>query len=177
MNSILEKKINRRSNHRIVAGVILVLFGIATLLQRWLDIGNYIVLLLGLAMLGWGSVSHRSGWIIPGGVLSGIGLGILAMQGPWQIPVAVQNGVFPALFCPGLVPDHPPDRPVHLHPVVGAHPGWDHGPDRQRHPAHKWGPPLDGSQPALCRHPHRDWADSAGVSGQTEAKRLTRDYY
>jgi hypothetical protein len=101
MNSILEKKINRRSNHRIVAGVILVLFGIATLLQRWLDIGNYIVLLLGLAMLGWGSVSHRSGWIIPGGVLSGIGLGILAMQGPWQIPVAVQNGVFLLCFALG----------------------------------------------------------------------------
>ena len=101
MDPILEKKINHRRNHRIAAGVILVLFGLATLLQRWLDIGNYIVLLLGLAMLVWGSVSHRSGWIIPGGVLSGIGLGILAMQGPWQIPVAVQNGVFLLCFALG----------------------------------------------------------------------------
>ena len=96
-----ENKINRRRNHRIVAGVILVLFGLATLLQRWLDIGNYIVIVLGAGMLVWGSVTHRSGWIIPGGVLSGIGLGILAMQGPWQIPIADQNGVFLLCFAMG----------------------------------------------------------------------------
>ena len=96
-----ENKINRRRNHRIVAGVILVLFGLATLLQRWLDIGNYIVIVLGVGMLVWGSISHRSGWIIPGGVLSGIGLGILAMQGPWQIPIADQNGVFLLCFAMG----------------------------------------------------------------------------
>ena len=101
MDPILEKKINRRRNHRIAAGVILVLFGIATLLQRWLDIGNYIVIVLGVGMLVWGSVSHRSSWIIPGGVLSGIGLGILAMQGPWQIPIADQNGVFLLCFALG----------------------------------------------------------------------------
>jgi hypothetical protein len=53
MDPISEKIIDRRRNHRIAAGVILVLFGMATLLQRWLDIGNYIVLLLGLAMLVW----------------------------------------------------------------------------------------------------------------------------
>jgi uncharacterized membrane protein HdeD (DUF308 family) len=96
-----ENKINRRRNHRIVAGVILVLFGLATLLQRWLDIGNYIVIVLGVGMLVWGSVTHRSGWIIPGGVLSGIGLGILAMQGPWHFPVADQNGVFLLCFALG----------------------------------------------------------------------------
>ena len=63
----------------------------ATLLQRWLDIGNYGVLLLGLGMLGWGSVSRRTGWIIPGGVLSGIGLGILAMESPWRLPIETRT--------------------------------------------------------------------------------------
>jgi hypothetical protein len=96
-----ENKSNRLHNGRIVAGVILVLVGAATLLQRWLDIGNYIVLLLGLGFLIWGSVSHKTGLIIPGGVLSGIGLGILAMQGPWQFPVADQNGVFLLCFALG----------------------------------------------------------------------------
>jgi hypothetical protein len=61
MNTNLEKKIDIRRNHRFAAGVILILFGLATLLQRWLDIGNYIVLLLGLGMLAWGSVSRRTG--------------------------------------------------------------------------------------------------------------------
>ena len=96
-----EKKINRRHNSRIAAGVILIVFGAATLLQRWLDIGNYIVLLLGFGMLIWGSVSHRTGWIIPGGVLTGIGLGVLAMQGPWQFPVADQSGIFLVCFAMG----------------------------------------------------------------------------
>jgi len=97
----IEKKIDNRRNHRIAAGVILILFGAASLLQRWVDIGNYIVLLLGLGMLAWGSVTHRTGWIIPGGVLSGIGLGIQAMEGRWIFPLVNQNGVFLICFALG----------------------------------------------------------------------------
>jgi hypothetical protein len=101
MDTNFEKKINNRRSHRIVGGVILILFGMATLLQRWFDIGNYVVLLLGLGMLGWGSVSRRTGWIIPGGVLTGIGLGILAMEGPWRLPIENQNGLFLLCFALG----------------------------------------------------------------------------
>ena len=101
MDPILVKKINSRRNQRIALGVVLILFGAATFLQRWLDIGNFIVLMLGLGMLVWGSLSHRTGWIIPGGVLSGIGMGILAMEGPWRFPAADQNGVFLICFAFG----------------------------------------------------------------------------
>jgi hypothetical protein len=101
MDTNLEKKINNRRSHRIAGGVILILFGMATLLQRWFDIGNYVVLLLGLGMLGWGSVSRRTGWIIPGGVLSGIGLGILVMESPWRFPIENQNGLFLLCFALG----------------------------------------------------------------------------
>jgi len=101
MDTNLEKKINNRRSHRIAGGVILILFGMATLLQHWFDIGNYVVLLLGLGMLGWGSVSRRTGWIIPGSVLSGIGLGILAMESPWRFPIENQNGLFLLCFALG----------------------------------------------------------------------------
>ena len=101
MDTNLEKKINNRRSHRIAGGVILILFGMATLLQHWFDIGNYVVLLLGLGMLSWGSVSRRTGWIIPGGVLSGIGLGILAMESPWRFPIDNQNGLFLLCFALG----------------------------------------------------------------------------
>jgi hypothetical protein len=101
MEPVLEQKINTRRNHRLAAGAILILFGAATLLQRWFDIGNYFILLLGLAMLVWGSISHRTGWIIPGGVLTGIGLGILVSEGPWHFPAADQNGVFLVCFAFG----------------------------------------------------------------------------
>jgi hypothetical protein len=101
MDTNLEKKIDNRRNHRIAAGAILIVFGAASLLQRWLDIGNYIVLMLGVGMLIWGSVSHRTGWIIPGGVLTGIGLGILAEEGHWFFATADQSGVFLVCFAFG----------------------------------------------------------------------------
>jgi hypothetical protein len=101
MNTNLEKKIDNHHNHRIAVGIILIIFGAASLLQRWLDIGNYIVLLLSLGMLVWGSISRRTGWIIPGGVLTGIGLGILAMESRWFFPLADQNGVFLICFALG----------------------------------------------------------------------------
>jgi len=101
MDTHLDKKTNYRRNNRIAAGVILILFGAATLLQRWFNIGSFIVLLLGLFMLVWGSTQRRTGWIIPGGVLTGIGLGILAMEGPWQFPSVDQNGIFLLCFAFG----------------------------------------------------------------------------
>ncbi len=101
MKSNLEHKINTRQGHRLIAGLILILIGITLLLQQWFDIGMYMVLLLGGAMLLWGSLSRRSGWIIPGGVLTGIGLGILAMQGPWHFPTELQSGIFLLCFAFG----------------------------------------------------------------------------
>jgi hypothetical protein len=101
MDTTPEKKIDNHHNHRIAAGVILIIFGAATLLQHWLNLGDYIILSLGLGMLVWGSVSCRTGWIIPGGVLTGIGLGILAMEGHWFFPVGDQNGVFLICFALG----------------------------------------------------------------------------
>jgi len=101
MNPDLENKLNNRRNHRIAGGIILIIYGAAILMQRWLDIGDFIVLLLGLSMLVWGSVSRRTGWIIPGGVLTGIGLGILAFESPWFFPSADQNGVFLLCFAFG----------------------------------------------------------------------------
>jgi hypothetical protein len=101
MDSLPEKKTTHHLNHQLAGGIILILIGAAILLERWLDIGAYTVLLLGLAMQLWGSVSRRTGWIIPGGVLGGIGLGILIMNGPWKFPEQIQNGVFLLCFSAG----------------------------------------------------------------------------
>lgn len=101
MEPNLQTKNNRRRIHRLMAGIILILIGLAVLLQRWFDIGMYSALLLGGTMLVWGCISRRSGWIIPGGVLSGIGLGILAVGGPWQFPEEIQSGIFLLCFAFG----------------------------------------------------------------------------
>lgn len=65
------------------------------------DAGMYLVLAAGVGMLAWGAMKHKTGWIIPGGVLSGIGLGILLYEGPWQIPFTQQNGLFLLCFALG----------------------------------------------------------------------------
>jgi hypothetical protein len=101
MNPETENKVNTRRNHGIAAGIVLILIGLATLLQRWVDVTNFIILLLGLGMLFWGSISRRTGWLIPGGVLFGIGLGILVMEGPWQFPEVDQGGIFLVCFALG----------------------------------------------------------------------------
>ena len=101
MDTNLEPKPTRRHNGRLVAGTILIVIGAVTLLQSWLDIGNYITLLLGVGMLILGCATRRGGWIIPGGVLTGIGLGILVSEGPWHFPGMEQNGVFLLCFAFG----------------------------------------------------------------------------
>ena len=101
MEPALEKKNNHIHYHRLAGGILLILFGLTVLLQQWFDISNYAILLLGCAMLAWGSFSRRTGWIIPGGVLSGIGLGILLMEGPWKFPAEQQSGVFLLCFALG----------------------------------------------------------------------------
>jgi uncharacterized membrane protein HdeD (DUF308 family) len=101
MKPSLEKKNNSIQSHRLAAGILLILLGLTVLLQQWFDVSSFAILLLGWAMLAWGSFSHRSGWIIAGGVLSGIGLGILAMEGPWNFPAEQQSGIFLLCFAMG----------------------------------------------------------------------------
>jgi hypothetical protein len=86
-----------------VAGLILILIGVGNLLSHWfvLDVSIYLPLLLGLGMLAWGAFSHSQGWIIPGGILTGIGTGMLVFSGPWQIASAYQPGVFLLCFALG----------------------------------------------------------------------------
>jgi hypothetical protein len=99
---IERKTLNRRTN-RLTGGIVLILLGIATLLSNWLNFELYLVLLIGAVLLVWGAFSHSFARIIPGGVLSGIGLGILLLQGPWNLALTEQgrSGVFMLCFALG----------------------------------------------------------------------------
>jgi hypothetical protein len=103
MDTNLERKTPDRRFHSIAGGVILILAGVAFLLTLWLDISMYIVLMIGVGMLALGVISRSNGWLIPGGVLSGIGLGILVSEGPWKLPLAdlPRSGIFLLCFALG----------------------------------------------------------------------------
>ena len=68
----------RNSRRNIIAvGVLLVAIGAFSLAGQWVDLGVSFLLGLGAAMLAWGVLTRTIGWIIPGGIVSGIGLGVL----------------------------------------------------------------------------------------------------
>ncbi|MGD0173915.1 MAG: hypothetical protein ABSC61_05710 [Anaerolineales bacterium] len=106
MNPISETGKNLHRHHGLGGGIALVLIGTALLMNQWMDIGSYLVLLVGAGFLVWGALSRTGGLIIPGGVLTGIGLGILVYEERWSIPVANPNGLFLICFALGwfLIP-------------------------------------------------------------------------
>jgi hypothetical protein len=72
----------------LVVGVVLVLAGAWLLLMQLTNVGPVLFLLPGLAMLALGIRGRSAGWMIPGGIVSGIGLGAMLIEGAWLPSVA-----------------------------------------------------------------------------------------
>ncbi len=73
-----------RSNPRegIVFAIILIAVGVGALaLQVVPDAGAWIILLIGLGLLAVFAVVREYGALVPGGIMTGLGAGILASQG------------------------------------------------------------------------------------------------
>lgn len=92
----------RRLRRRRIWGV--VLLGVATLalVERHtaLRAGDALPLLLGLAFLGWSIAARSVGLLIPGGILTGIGTGVLVQK--W-LGAGPRDGVFLLCFAAGWV--------------------------------------------------------------------------
>jgi hypothetical protein len=71
---------------RRVAGAVLLLIGAAALAGRYvpLDFGEAVPLLLGLVFLGAALAGRRRALLIPGGILTGLGTGLLLRHGYGQ---------------------------------------------------------------------------------------------
>jgi hypothetical protein len=79
-------QMNERRNN-FIGGLILVLIGLVTLANQFVEIellGNlalYFMAGLGAIFLLWGVLTREAGLIIPGGIISGIGWGIVLTAG------------------------------------------------------------------------------------------------
>jgi len=75
---------SRAPRDQLVFAGILIAVGIVGLVaQVWqppADVGGWIVLLLGLALVGGFLYSRQYGYLIPGGILTGLGSGIIVSQ-------------------------------------------------------------------------------------------------
>lgn len=86
-----------KKNEGLVGGLILIGVGMIALLAQFVDFiswesfGIYIVLLLGVVFYIWGIVGREAGLMIPGGILTGIGVGIVVLVNNWA-PIGVEDG-------------------------------------------------------------------------------------
>ncbi|MDX1413681.1 MAG: hypothetical protein R3293_05780 [Candidatus Promineifilaceae bacterium] len=93
-----------------VVGILLIVIGLFFFLNQFFSLpgldslGTYFVLGLGVFFLAWGVIAHNDGLMIPGGILTGIGLGIVLLAGPLNLDDGNLGGsVFLGAFALGWV--------------------------------------------------------------------------
>ena len=96
-------KTHKKENNSI-GGIILILIGIFALGSQFIDIpnwGTFIVAGLGAIFLVWGILTRNDGLIIPGGILSGIGWGIVVIESNLFANLENEGGIFLVVFALG----------------------------------------------------------------------------
>ena len=95
---------NTEKRHTLAWGVVLVCIGLWMLVSNltdW-DLDSAFLPGLGLLFLVWGCTTRKLGLLIPGGILSGIGLGALLLEGPFSgLEGDAEGGVFLLSFALG----------------------------------------------------------------------------
>ncbi len=93
-----------------IGGLLLIGLGTLFLLNQFFDLPGlenvaiFFVLGLGIFFLGWGVANREAGLMIPGGILTGIGLGIALVAGPFEFEDGnLSGGVFMGAFALGWV--------------------------------------------------------------------------
>lgn len=108
-DTIITKQVEKK-REGLVGGLILVLIGLIALANQFIDfdlfpdLGLLIVPSIGVLFLLWGILTREAGLIIPGGIMSGIGLGILLVAEPFEVFSGVDDGgIFMLSFALGWV--------------------------------------------------------------------------
>ena len=87
----------------LVGGLLLVVFGILAFVAQFVDFSDWAGLMV-LPVIGGvfilaGIFSRNAGFIIPGGIISGVGLGAFLIDGPLsQVEGDVEGGIFLVAF-------------------------------------------------------------------------------
>ena len=75
---------NTNQRDRIVFAVILIAVGVGALVLQYVETrpgaGGWVVLLIGLALVGAFLYTHQYGYLIPGGIMTGLGAGIVVSE-------------------------------------------------------------------------------------------------
>jgi hypothetical protein len=99
------KVLKEEGQNNLVGGLILIGIGILALVAQFVNFGNlgiYFLLGLGLIFHALGVIRRDAGYFIPGGVLSGIGLGIVLVTSGGALGMD-GGGLFMLAFAAGWV--------------------------------------------------------------------------
>lgn len=100
--TIVEKK---KINGGLVGGMVLILVGLLALVQQFVKVDWFgMAFLPGLALIfiAAGLVRNQIGFIIPGGILAGIGTGVI-VESRLQMPELQEGGTMLLIFAAGWV--------------------------------------------------------------------------
>lgn len=105
MNETHSTDKEKRSRGGWVGGAVLVLIGLMALANQYIEFNGWIFMgALGLIFLLAGLGTRKAGLIIPGGILSGIALGIYLIEGPYRLTGdPAKGGIFLLAFAAGWV--------------------------------------------------------------------------
>jgi hypothetical protein len=90
-----------RGRGLLVGGAVMLFSGLLLLLGQVVSLGAWFLVILGLGFTAAGAASHGPHWFIPGGVLSGIGLGALLVEARLVAGETAEGGVFLLAFALG----------------------------------------------------------------------------
>jgi hypothetical protein len=71
---------SQNKSSAITTGIILILIGAAILITQFVELGAWVIVVPGVVMLAAGIVRRSAGWLIPGGIVTGVGLGALLTE-------------------------------------------------------------------------------------------------
>lgn len=86
---------------RLVGGLVLLGAGLVLLAAQFVNLGAWILIILGMVFLAAGVATRSMGWFIPSGVLNGIGLGALLIESGIVVNETAQGGMFLVAFALG----------------------------------------------------------------------------
>lgn len=89
--------------HNLATGLVLVVLGAGLLLFQIFDLPMFFPIVLGCIFLAAGIIKRSAGLLIPGGIISGVGLATLATTQNWLFPMGSTEagGLFLVLFSMG----------------------------------------------------------------------------
>lgn len=93
-------------NKSVFSGLGLIVLGAVFMVSQFVEIdGRFFLPLLGLGFIGWSVLSRTQGLLIPGGILSGIGLGVVLAESAWAVRLEgdLEGSLFLLGFAAGWV--------------------------------------------------------------------------